>query len=296
MVFNIDTGILVMAPVESLKYPEAHNFLVAVQQEVATEVAVYPINCLIIDLKNVEYVDFTGLTTLFAIKDLLAQHTGLVIPIHFVNAKSQHMNRLVQVTTHVPGSLVEVGGRIVATNVSAPHTTSPGSPLPSEDSDLTSPISSGPSSARESIQTIRSNRSSMQPNQPPSGTQSSASQKDSDATAQPAPAMSRTRSFLNKRDSVATLIAKEIESDTKAHDVTRNNSMTRTNSIGMLIKKIRTSMRLPSKNEIEGQEIRAKRPSNASIQAVESASLDNEFDKYFHSSLEEAVFAVTVMD
>ncbi|KAJ3058882.1 hypothetical protein HDU98_005058 [Podochytrium sp. JEL0797] len=59
----------------------------------------------ILDFTDVDFLDFTGIQTLFAIKDFLAIHTGRHIPLHFVNMRQSHMNRLIRVASYCPGSV-----------------------------------------------------------------------------------------------------------------------------------------------------------------------------------------------
>ncbi|KAJ3024515.1 UNVERIFIED_CONTAM: hypothetical protein HDU68_008052 [Siphonaria sp. JEL0065] len=100
-----EEAVSIYTPMESLKYPEAHNVFASFKDFILARSDSRQMTSLILDCKHVEYVDYTGVQTLLAIKEFLFEHTTRNIPIHFFNMKPQHLNRLIRVTSYVPGAL-----------------------------------------------------------------------------------------------------------------------------------------------------------------------------------------------
>ncbi|KAJ3354001.1 hypothetical protein HDU83_006017 [Entophlyctis luteolus] len=104
---RVYTGTLVHTVAYSLKFPEASRL----QNDVATSIAhvqrsKHKLRVLILDMAAVEYVDFSGVQALFAVKDLLAKvaNGNGDIQMHFANACTAHMNRLLRVVWYSPAS------------------------------------------------------------------------------------------------------------------------------------------------------------------------------------------------
>ncbi|KAI9334743.1 hypothetical protein BDR26DRAFT_866690 [Obelidium mucronatum] len=103
-------NILMFTPVESLKYPEAHNVFESLVSFVSSQEGSRQMSGLVLDCKNVEYIDYTGLQMLLCVKDFLAEHTGYHVPLHFHNPRPQHTNRLVRVNSYDPFNVDSVEG------------------------------------------------------------------------------------------------------------------------------------------------------------------------------------------
>ncbi|KAJ3208904.1 hypothetical protein HDU83_007752 [Entophlyctis luteolus] len=96
-------GTLVHVVQYSLKYPEAHAFLDDFKSSLS--LVYHPetqLHAVILDFAAVEYLDYTGVQTLLAAKDVLADIAGHgdEIPLHFANMRTSHLNRLMRVANH----------------------------------------------------------------------------------------------------------------------------------------------------------------------------------------------------
>ncbi|KAJ3353654.1 hypothetical protein HDU83_006563 [Entophlyctis luteolus] len=96
-------GTLVHVVQYSLKYPEAHAFLDDFKSSLS--LVYHPetqLHAVILDFTAVEYLDYTGVQTLLAAKDFLAEVGGHrdEIPLHFANMRTSHLNRLMRVANH----------------------------------------------------------------------------------------------------------------------------------------------------------------------------------------------------
>ncbi|KAJ3019275.1 UNVERIFIED_CONTAM: hypothetical protein HDU68_010729 [Siphonaria sp. JEL0065] len=97
-------NILFFTPQESLKYPEAHIVFESLVSFVSSLEGSLSMTGLVLDCKNVDYIDYTGLQMLLCVKDFLAEHTGYHVPLYFHNPRPQHTNRLTRVNSYDPFS------------------------------------------------------------------------------------------------------------------------------------------------------------------------------------------------
>ncbi|KAJ3354733.1 hypothetical protein HDU83_004648 [Entophlyctis luteolus] len=102
---RVYTGTLVHTVAYSLKFPEASQFATDVTASIAqVQRSKHKLRVLILDMTAVEYVDFSGVQALFGIKDILAKvaNGDGEIQLHFANARTTHMNRLLRVVSYSP--------------------------------------------------------------------------------------------------------------------------------------------------------------------------------------------------
>ncbi|KAJ3024516.1 UNVERIFIED_CONTAM: hypothetical protein HDU68_008053 [Siphonaria sp. JEL0065] len=94
--------VIVYSPQDSLKYPEAHVVFESLKAFICAQEGANQVTALVLECTKVEYVDYTGVQTLIAVKDFLASLTGWHVPIHFYNMKPEFMNRLIRISTYCP--------------------------------------------------------------------------------------------------------------------------------------------------------------------------------------------------
>ncbi|KAJ3384474.1 hypothetical protein HDU84_002909 [Entophlyctis sp. JEL0112] len=92
-------GIVVLVVPYSLKFPEAIKFIDHFQSNLEPLLAARCyIRAIVLDMTNVEYLDYSGVQALLATKEYLATlMQGREIPIHFANMRTSHLNRLVRI-------------------------------------------------------------------------------------------------------------------------------------------------------------------------------------------------------
>ncbi|KAI9334739.1 hypothetical protein BDR26DRAFT_920757 [Obelidium mucronatum] len=119
--YQVIDSILLFSPKESLKYPEAHSCLLTIRETIETQFFQKPLFALILDCQHVEYVDYTGLQTLLAIKELLLYHTGFPVSIHFVNMRHHHLNQLLRVAAYTPSTSANIFAPPSVTRIQSNH-------------------------------------------------------------------------------------------------------------------------------------------------------------------------------
>ncbi|KAJ3024513.1 UNVERIFIED_CONTAM: hypothetical protein HDU68_008050 [Siphonaria sp. JEL0065] len=118
------SSVLIFTPTESLKHPEAHTVISELNAFVLAQAGSTEVTALVLDLVNVEFLDYTGVQVLLAVKDFLAEHTGRHVPIHFYNAKPDHINRLARVSSYIPESVSHLSSPTMTPRTSVTSTNS----------------------------------------------------------------------------------------------------------------------------------------------------------------------------
>ncbi|KAJ3061546.1 hypothetical protein HDU98_002562 [Podochytrium sp. JEL0797] len=304
-------GVLFYAPTQALRYPEAHNLLDAMKPAVFAFGPSHLLAAVILDFKDVEYLDFTGIQTLFAIKDFLAMHTGRHIPLHFVNMRQSHMNRLIRVASYCPGS---VSPPIPETLPSLTHTAyspigspvmeSPEIPPPlrrsrstslskrtTQNEPFTTPMGLGIRASQASLvrkpDSIRRTRSNSSSGSNPAGMPGSAERRDSSSTSTLLPPLHEVEKAGVRNTAIGSFLQKmklRIRTKSMSSNYSDSKRDTEVNPFGG------STVGLPEhlKRNVSDPDM------EFGVDAATLSHFPSAFAqgiKYFHASLEEAVDA-----